>query len=178
MNLMLVSAEEKNAFKDLYKIDFYRITVLHSPIREKIFTFLRSFRILDKIPPLIDLSDRIIKNTFGKIITVNYSYENLLNLSFLRSNIKEIYSVIYIYAPYNYADTSIMTLTKEQEFIINLLSSDHGLKYKSLTNAFRKFFKNSEYGKYISDGYLYSLLKDLYKRDIIKIVKGRKTWKK
>ncbi|MGD9202502.1 MAG: B12-binding domain-containing radical SAM protein [Chitinispirillia bacterium] len=171
LKMIHAGSEEKNAFKELYKIDFYRITVLHSPNREKIYLSLNSFHTLDKTPPLIESSDRIIKNAFGKIITINYTFEDLLNLHVLKNTIQKSSSIIYIYAPYNHADASIITLTEEQKFIIDLISYDHGLKYKSLTNSFRKFFRNTEYKKSISDGFLYSLLKELNKCNIIKILR-------
>jgi hypothetical protein len=163
--------KEQNAFRELYKIDVYRLTVLRSPNREKIFNNISSLQVFNEMPDTIELSTRLIKSTFGKAITIENPLDELLHLNEKQEQVKSEHGSIYIHAPYSRADTIILPLSEEQKFIIDLITTDRALRFKSVLTAYRQNFRRTAGENELSEEYIYRIIVELFRLDVIRILK-------
>ena len=128
------------AFEELFKLDLFRLVVLRSPNREKIYRQTLSARPVLHLPSRLEPSNRLIKTTFGKTITLKYPLSDLQHLHELRENITPYQSSVYVHAPFGRANTSIRQVDAMESFLIELLATDRGLRVKSiLTSLDRQF---------------------------------------
>ena len=164
-------ADEKEirVFNELYKIDMFRNVVMQSQNRKKIFDTISKLNTCDAFPNAIQPSMKLIKSTFGKVITIECSVQELFNLSHENETLPQKQHSVFVFAPYSRADAHIVLLDEKMKFIIDLLTTDRGLRYKSIYTAFRKQFQKTIETEDVLESILTNALKQLYKYEIIKI---------
>jgi hypothetical protein len=134
---------ERAAFGELFKLDLFRLLVLRSPQRERIFRQVSRLRVHREPESLTDTT-RLAKSTYGRDMTIPFAPRDLSRLHEARESLTGTPARVYLHAPYGHADASVRLLTEKESSLLEQLPSDRGLRFQSLVNSTVRLFGGEE----------------------------------
>ncbi len=162
---------ERNAFNDLFKLDIFRILVLNSPLREKIFRnslTLRPTR-AESVADDSEKQRRVVKKTHGKTITTAFRLSDLVRLAELRASIEPCTDSVFVHAPFENYGSSERTVTQLEQFLIEIIPADRGVRTKSVMQSAQRQFAGRGRAPQADEKQVKEALELLAKEDIILI---------
>ncbi len=165
------SHNERDAFEELFKIDIFRILMLTSP--ERIKNFKERQLLFGELQSEIACTEEleklhVFKNTFGKVIQIGFSWDDLQRLSSLQGSIIPCKSSVFVHAPYEQWSAQVVPLRNHHEDAIEILGSTRPLKMSSFVRQLSRSIKNSSGG---SEGSAQSSLRYLFQKKIVGVRK-------
>jgi radical SAM superfamily enzyme YgiQ (UPF0313 family) len=136
LNILGAGEIEIDAFKELFKLDIYRILLLIAPQREKVFLQTQKFAQGSWDRTMDDL--RIVKTTWGKFITLSFELDDLLRLDRVRESARKKACLTYLHAPYHRWDSCIFKARENDKAAIELIPADRPVRAKALRGIAEK----------------------------------------
>jgi radical SAM superfamily enzyme YgiQ (UPF0313 family) len=159
---------EQEAFGELFKLDIFRLLMLNSPLREKIFrTVLPRLGKRMKSIKTPDTAFHAVLKTYGKIITIPYRLEHLLSLAQRTDAIEAHSESVYVHAPFEHWNAHIMSVSPLQRFCIEFIPFDRPVRARSIIQAALRHFNTRGSGDAVDEAKIRDTLAALAQHDII-----------
>ena len=160
---------EKEGLRELYKLDIYRLLILNSPLREKIFcaTFARRNHRIDITANNGDASTKVVRCTHGKVFTLVYRLDDLLRLHEKRETVEASPDAVYIHAPFGHWNASVASVNGLERFLVEFIPADRGLRLQSVIQAALRHFSSHFSSRPVDGDAIRLTLADLAQKDII-----------
>jgi len=141
-----IAENEYASFKELFTLDIFRIIMLTAPQRTKFFNASYERHTSGLIsgggePPT---KKRVQKIVYGKMLSLPYRFSDLMNLSALKSSIRPVQDQVYMFAPFNRWNTSIIEVSAMDRFLLELIPANRGMQLHSVIQAVKHQFRSAE----------------------------------
>jgi hypothetical protein len=143
---LLAGSIEKDAFKELFKLDIYRIILLNAAQREKIFITGNS------LCPGQDTSvsascgvseKKVVLGAYGKMISLTYDFESLQQLYMTKEEIPVVQSRVYLFSAFEKWDTGIIPVNPLLNALVGSISIDRPVRLSRLISTIKQQMKNT-----------------------------------
>jgi radical SAM superfamily enzyme YgiQ (UPF0313 family) len=134
--------KELSAFHELFKLDIFRLLILESPVREKVF--LSVLRHRDNRVYSMSGDDSgalgVMTKTHGKIVSIPYRLHDLVRCAELGGSIQPGPSQVLVHAPFERWNASFRTVSPMERFLIDFVPSDRPVPLDRVTGAAQRHF--------------------------------------
>lgn len=171
-----VQDKEFSAFKEIFKLDIFRILMLASPNRKKLYdaSYEKRGNGTDDISGENEKRMHVIKIVYGKLLTPLYRLSDLIHLHELKDSIPRNQDQIFMYAPFNHWNISIDHVSPVERFLIELIPENRGMRLNSVLQASQRQFRSGKSANEITIDSIKKSLQLLVKREIIVIYDAQK----
>ncbi|MBD3243007.1 MAG: radical SAM protein [Chitinivibrionales bacterium] len=160
---------EREAFRELYKLDLFCLLIRTAPAREQQFQRARQLA----PGPSLDTSlptdtARALRASYGKELTLAYKPCDLSQLHELRGTIMPCSQQVYVHAPYEHWCESVVPLSDTQRALIDAIPLDRPRRVKSVVAATLRVLKHEG----ASDPTVRAALTDLVRQRVVALGDG------
>ncbi len=131
------------AFEEIFKLDIYRILMVSSPQREKLFKTglkMRQAAVAKELLP----ETALMRIAPGKAVSIPFSFNDLLSLSTIKEEIQNKPDIVYVCSPFSRWDVLMMPLSPLQKFLLDTIPVDRPAKFKQILQSAKiGFYKAS-----------------------------------
>ncbi|HUI93803.1 MAG TPA: B12-binding domain-containing radical SAM protein [Chitinivibrionales bacterium] len=164
---------ETSGFKELFKLDIYRILIINSSQREKIFraSFPLKSRCIDLAAGIGDAPVKAIRSTHGKVFTLSYRLKDLLRLHEKREALEAAPEAVYIHAPFGHWNASVASVNELKRFLVEFIPADRGLRLQSIIKAALRHFSSHASAKQVDDNAIRLTLTNMACEEVVLVYK-------
>lgn len=171
-----IQDKEFSAFKEMFKLDIFRILMLASPHRKKLYdtSYERRGNGTDGVSGEDEKRMHVIKIVYGKLLSPPYRLSDLIHLHELKDSIQQNKDQIFMYAPFNHWNISIDHVSPVEHFLIELIPENRGMRLNSVLQAAHRQFRSGKSANEVTIDSIKKSLQLLAKREIIVIYDAQK----
>jgi len=134
-------AREIAAFEEIFKLDIYRILMMNSPNRQKLFKNGKTLR-QATIP--ITPQTRIVRIAPGKAIQIPFLLTDLLSLAGIRDSIPQKGDTVFVCAPFTRWEVLLFSISLLEKFLLDAIPTDRAVKFGQLMQSVLRGFHDTE----------------------------------
>lgn len=166
-----VGDNEYNAFKELFKLDLFRILILSSPHRKKLFnaSYDRRKSGMVNLPEGDGKNMHAIKIAYGKMLSLPYRFSDLQRLHEVKDSIDRKQDLISMYAPFNHWNVTVDHPSRLERFLIELVPENRAMRLNSIIQAAQHQFRSAKSASEITPDTIKNSLELLIEHEIILI---------
>jgi hypothetical protein len=152
---------ERRAFHELYKLDLFCLLIRTAPAREQQFERVRQLcaGVTAHAPEPVD-SARALRASYGKELSLAFTLDQLMRLHELHDGISPSPQRVYVHAPYEHWEESVVPLSDMQRTLIETISADRPRRVKSIVAAASRMAKQRHVGEEMVRDALTALIRE------------------